>query len=136
MGGAIFVLLLPLTVGARSVWLHADLSGMSLDGANCEGINLFGARLVRTSFSRCNLRNAELSFSDATGGNFRGVNLDGYLMYRSETKVGHFDGADSLLFREIAAGKGPVGKALSPRGGKRQCGVWASSGVSCSSPDS
>jgi hypothetical protein len=51
-------------------WPHADLSGVSLDGAICEGINLFGARLVRTSFSRVNLRNAELSFSDATSANF------------------------------------------------------------------
>ena len=77
MGGAIFILFLPLAVGARSAWLHADLSGMSLDGANCEGINLFGARLVRSSFSRWNLRNAVLSFSDATGGNFRGRTLTG-----------------------------------------------------------
>jgi hypothetical protein len=29
---------------------HADLSGLSLDGANCESINVFGACLVRTSF--------------------------------------------------------------------------------------
>jgi hypothetical protein len=25
-------------------WAHADLTGMSLDGANCEGIFLFGCR--------------------------------------------------------------------------------------------
>jgi uncharacterized protein YjbI with pentapeptide repeats len=66
---------------------------MSLDGANCEGINLLGARLVNTSFSRCNLRNAELSFSDATGANFRSANLDGCLMYRSERRSASFDAA-------------------------------------------
>lgn len=74
-------------------WPHADLSGLSLDGANCEGINLFGARLVRTSFSRCNLRDAELSFSDATGANFRSANLEGCTMYQSETTLAHFDHA-------------------------------------------
>jgi hypothetical protein len=31
-------------------WMHADLSNISLAGANCEGINLFGARLVHTAF--------------------------------------------------------------------------------------
>jgi uncharacterized protein YjbI with pentapeptide repeats len=74
-------------------WLHADLSGISLDGADLEGANLFGARLVNTSLSRCNLRNAELSFSDATGANFRSANLDGCLMYRSETALARFDEA-------------------------------------------
>ena len=66
----------------RRQWAHADLSGLSLDGANCEGINLFGAHLVRTSFSRCDLRNAELSFSDATSANFRRANLEGCLDHR------------------------------------------------------
>jgi uncharacterized protein YjbI with pentapeptide repeats len=74
-------------------WPHADLSGLSLDGADCSGINLFGARLVKTSFSRCNLRDAEVSFSDATGANFSNANLEGCLMYRSETSLAHFDGA-------------------------------------------
>jgi uncharacterized protein YjbI with pentapeptide repeats len=74
-------------------WQHANLSGLCLDGAHCEGINLFGARLVRTSFCRANLRNAELSFSDATGANFRDANLDACLMYRSETRLAHFDHA-------------------------------------------
>ena len=87
-------------------WLHADLSGMSLDGANCEGINLLGARLVNTSFSRCNLRNAELSFSDATGANFRGANIDGCLMYRSETTLVRFDGA------KLTEGSGHMRTAL------------------------
>jgi len=71
-------------------WAHADLSGMSLDGSNCEAINLFGARLVKTSFSRCNLRNAEISFSNATGADFWRANLDGCKMYRSETRLAHF----------------------------------------------
>jgi|SRR5215472_6593721 len=74
-------------------WAHADLSAMLLDGANCEGINLFGARLVRTSFCRANLRNAELSFSDATQANFRGANLDGCMMYRGEATLAQFDDA-------------------------------------------
>jgi len=74
-------------------WAHADLSGVCLAGANCEGINLFGARLMKASFSGCNLRNAELSFSDATRANFRSANLDGCLMYRSETTLARFDSA-------------------------------------------
>jgi uncharacterized protein YjbI with pentapeptide repeats len=73
-------------------WPHADLSGLSLDGANCEGINLFGARLTHTSFCRANLRNAELSFSDATGADFQNAKLENCLMYRSETSLAHFDG--------------------------------------------
>jgi uncharacterized protein YjbI with pentapeptide repeats len=74
-------------------WPHADLSGLSLDGANCEGIDLFGARLVSTSFCRVNLQNAELSFSDATQANFRDANLEGCLMYRSEITLARFDRA-------------------------------------------
>ena len=74
-------------------WAHANLSGMNLSCANCEGINLFGARLVGTNFSRCNLRNAELAYSDATAANFRDANLDGCLMYRSEISIVLFDGA-------------------------------------------
>ena len=72
-------------------WPHADLSGMSLGGANCERINLVGARLVTTSFSRGNLCNAELLFSDATGADFRSADLDGCLMCRSETMDACFD---------------------------------------------
>lgn len=74
-------------------WAHADLSGLSLDGANCEGIHLFGARPVRSSFSRCNLLNAKLFFSNATEANFRNANLDGCLMYRSETSFACFHGS-------------------------------------------
>jgi uncharacterized protein YjbI with pentapeptide repeats len=74
-------------------WPHADLSGLSLDGANCELINLFGSRLVRASFCRANLQKAELSFSDATGANFGDANLEGCMMYRSETKLARLDGA-------------------------------------------
>ena len=48
-------------------WAHADLSGVSLDGANCESINLIGARLIRTSFCGENLWNTEMSFSEAKG---------------------------------------------------------------------
>jgi uncharacterized protein YjbI with pentapeptide repeats len=75
-------------------WRHADLSGMGLFGANCEGINLWGARLVGSDFSRANLRGAELAYSDATRACFRGANLDGTLMYRSETRGANFDGAN------------------------------------------
>ncbi len=74
-------------------WPHADLSGLSLDGANCEGINLFGARLTHTSFYRANLRDAELSFSDATSSDFRNAKLENCLMYRAETTLARFDGA-------------------------------------------
>jgi hypothetical protein len=74
-------------------WPHADLSGQCLDGANCEGINLFGARLARTSFSRCNLRDAEISYADVSGADFRNANLDGCLMWRSEITSACFDGS-------------------------------------------
>jgi len=67
---------------------HADLIGLSLDGANCEGINLFGARLVKTSFSRCNLRDAEISYADVSGANFRQANLCG--VYRSNVRSVRF----------------------------------------------
>jgi uncharacterized protein YjbI with pentapeptide repeats len=82
-------------------WQHANPSGLSLDGANCEGINLFGARLVKTSFSRCDLRNAELSFSDATSAKFSNANLDDCLMYRVETRFARFDGATISEASEI-----------------------------------
>jgi len=82
-------------------WPHADLNGMSLDGADCEGINLFGARLVKTSFCRCSLRNAELSFSDATGANFRDADLDGCFMYRSQTIQAQFDRARLSFYSDI-----------------------------------
>jgi uncharacterized protein YjbI with pentapeptide repeats len=68
-----------------------DRAGQWLDGADCEGINLFGARLVKTSFARCNLRNAELSFSDAYVAYFRKADLDSCLMYRAETESAQFD---------------------------------------------
>ena len=74
-------------------WQHANLSGLSLAGANCEVIQLFGARLVKSSFTRCNLRNAELSFSDATSANFRDANLDRCLLYHAETRHASFYGA-------------------------------------------
>jgi uncharacterized protein YjbI with pentapeptide repeats len=77
----------------RRQWPHADLSGLSLDGANCEGINLFGARLIGTFFCGANLRNAELSFGDATCANFQNAKLECCLMYRSETLGAHFDQA-------------------------------------------
>ena len=74
-------------------WAHADLSGLCLNDANLEGANLMGARLVRTSFCGAKLRNAELSFSDATAANFRSARLEGCLMYRSETYLARFDDA-------------------------------------------
>jgi uncharacterized protein YjbI with pentapeptide repeats len=82
-------------------WQHANLSGISLDRANCESINLFGAQLVKTSFVRCNLHNAELSFSDTTAADFRDANLDGCLMYRSETTQARFDGAELSSYSDI-----------------------------------
>lgn len=74
-------------------WAHADLSGLSLDGANCSGINLFGARLVKSSFCRCSLVGAELSFSNATGAEFSQAKLDNCSIYRSETRLARFHGA-------------------------------------------
>jgi uncharacterized protein YjbI with pentapeptide repeats len=47
-----------------------------------------------SSSRRCNLRNAELSFSDATGANFRNANLDGCMLYRSEIALACFDDAE------------------------------------------
>ena len=48
-------------------WSHADLSGRSLYGAQCDGINLFfGARLHRADFQTASLRGAELPFSSRT----------------------------------------------------------------------
>jgi len=91
VGGAIFILFLPLAVGARSAWLHADLSGKSLDGANCEGINLFGARLVEEQFLGAQPSQRGTVIQRRNWNNFRGANLDGYLMYRNETKLGQFD---------------------------------------------
>ena len=76
-------------------WSHVDLSGLWLDGADITGANMFGARCVGTSFARCNLRNAELSFSNAYGANFQKADLDGCLMYRTETTHARFD--DALL---------------------------------------
>jgi uncharacterized protein YjbI with pentapeptide repeats len=72
---------------------HADLSGMFLDGADMSGANLFGARCVGTSFARCKMLGVELSFSNCTSADFQGSNLDGCLMYRSETTLARFDGA-------------------------------------------
>jgi uncharacterized protein YjbI with pentapeptide repeats len=74
-------------------WSHADLSGLLLDGANCEGINLFGACLVKTAFCRTNLRGAEISFADATGADFRQADLTDALMYQTETILAKFDQA-------------------------------------------
>jgi uncharacterized protein YjbI with pentapeptide repeats len=65
-------------------WPHVDLSKQSLAGANCEGINLFGARLERTDFSHAILKNAELSFSYAAGANFRNADLRGCALYMSQ----------------------------------------------------
>ena len=56
-------------------WMHADLSGMSLFGANLEGANLFGARLYLTDFQKASLRGAEVAFSYAACANFRGADL-------------------------------------------------------------
>jgi uncharacterized protein YjbI with pentapeptide repeats len=82
-------------------WPHADLSKQSLAGANCEGINLFGARLERTDFSHAILKNAELSFSYAAGANFRNADLRGCALYMSQVgwprdrqhPAAEFDGA-------------------------------------------
>jgi uncharacterized protein YjbI with pentapeptide repeats len=63
---------------------HADLSGLSLYGAQCDGINLFGARLYRTDFQRASLRGAELAFSYAAGASFRGSDMRGCSLYRAE----------------------------------------------------
>ena len=65
-------------------WMHADLSEMSLFGANLEGANLFGARLYRTDFHKASLRGAELAFSYAAGANFRGSDMRGCSLYRAE----------------------------------------------------
>jgi uncharacterized protein YjbI with pentapeptide repeats len=74
-------------------WRHVDLSNQCLDGSDLSGTNMLGARLVKTSFSRCNLRDAELSFSDATSANFCDATLDGCKLYRSETRLARFHGA-------------------------------------------
>lgn len=74
-------------------WPHVNLRGMYLDGANLEGANLFGARIVNTSFAHCNLRNAEISFANAYGANFQEADLDGAMLYRTETKHARFDAA-------------------------------------------
>jgi Pentapeptide repeats (8 copies) len=65
-------------------WQHADLSHLSLYGAQCDGINLFGARLYRTDFQKASLRGAELAFSYAAGANFRGADLRECSLYRAE----------------------------------------------------
>jgi uncharacterized protein YjbI with pentapeptide repeats len=69
-------------------WPHADLSGFSLWGAQCDGINLFGARLHRTDFQKASLRGAELAFSYAAGASFRGADLRECSLYRAEIGLG------------------------------------------------
>jgi hypothetical protein len=70
------------------VWRHADLSGLSFYRAQCDGINLFGARLYRTDFQKASLRGAELAFSYAAGANFRGADLRECSLYRAEIGLG------------------------------------------------
>jgi uncharacterized protein YjbI with pentapeptide repeats len=65
-------------------WAHAELSDLSLYGAQCDGINLLGARLHRTDFQKASLRGAELAFSYAAGANFRGSDMRGCSLYRAE----------------------------------------------------
>ena len=65
-------------------WNHADLSGLSLWGARCDGIQLLGARLFRTDFQKASLRGAELAFSYAAGASFRGADLRECSLYRAE----------------------------------------------------
>jgi uncharacterized protein YjbI with pentapeptide repeats len=74
-------------------WAHADLSDLSLQGANLEGICLFGARLRYTSFQKCNLRNADLAYAlTVAGANFRGADLSGCdLRYAVDIERAHFD---------------------------------------------
>jgi uncharacterized protein YjbI with pentapeptide repeats len=69
-------------------WQHADLSGLSLFGAQCEAINLFGALLYRTDFQKASLRGAELAFSYAAGASFRHADLRGCSLYRAEIGLG------------------------------------------------
>ena len=54
----------------RHVNALGALSEMSLFGAQCDGINLLGARLFRTDFQKASLRGAELAFSYAAGASF------------------------------------------------------------------
>ena len=61
---------------------------LSLYGAQCDGINLFGARLYRTDFQRASLRGAELAFSYAAGANFRRADLRECSLYRAEIGLG------------------------------------------------
>ena len=72
-------------------WNFANLSGMDLTDANCEGINLWGARLVKTSFVRSNLRNAEMAYSNASDCDFSGSDMRGCLMWRTETHGARFE---------------------------------------------
>ena len=64
---------------------HAALSNVSLWRAQCDGINLFAARLYRTDFQKASLRGAELAFSYAAGASFRGADLRECSLYRAET---------------------------------------------------
>ena len=84
-------------VGARDLvgqdlrgrnWNHADLSGLSLWGARCDGIQLLGARLFRTDLQKASLRGAELAFSYAAGASFRGADLRECSLYRAEIGLG------------------------------------------------
>jgi uncharacterized protein YjbI with pentapeptide repeats len=69
-------------------WPHADLSNVSLWGGQCDGINLFGARLFRTDFQKASLRGADLAFSYAAGASFRGSDMRGCSLYRAEIGLG------------------------------------------------
>ena len=66
---------------------------MTLWKVNLENSNLLGADARGTSFQKCNMKGVELSFSNCTSADFRGSDLDGCLMYRSETWGAHFDQA-------------------------------------------
>ena len=66
---------------------------MCLDGANCEGIHLLGARLTGTSFCKTNIRNANLAYSMVDGAFFRQAELDGADLLHTNVKLQQLDGA-------------------------------------------
>ena len=64
-------------------WSHANLSGLSLYGAQCNGINLFRRTVAQGRLPKASLRGAELAFSYADGANFRGSDMRGCSLYRA-----------------------------------------------------
>jgi len=55
-------------------------------------MDLFGARLVGTSFARCNLKNANLAYALIDGARFDNADLEGADLLYTNVNRARFDG--------------------------------------------